>query len=578
MKGRHRPMDTDWWRTAVIYQIYPRSFADSGGDGIGDLAGITGRLDHLVDLGVDAVWISPFYRSPMRDFGYDVSDHRAVDPLFGDLDDFRRLLEEAHRRGLRVLVDLVPNHTSSDHPWFQESAEGRDSARRDWYVWRDPAPGGGPPNNWLSVFGGGPAWTFDERSGQYYLHSFLPSMPDLNWRNPAVEQAMFDVVRFWLDLGVDGFRVDCAHFVMKDPLLRDNPPAAQGAQAMHRPYGAYDEQVHVHDKGHADVHAVYRRLRALLDSYTSGSSRIAIGEVHVFDWEEWAGYYGSELDELHIPFNFGLLRAKWDAAEVTELVRAVEQALPPGAWPNWVVGNHDEPRVASRLGAEQARVAMLLTLTLRGTPTLYYGDELGLPDAHVPPHLAQDPWARTAAGLGLGRDPQRSPMLWHNAPNAGFTADTATPWLPLAADPATHSVAAQWDRPGSMLLFTRSALRLRRSLPALHRGDQRLLDALPDGVVGYLRYAGRTAALVLLNLTGSEISVSRKVLDGLRGFEELLGHVLHTVLSTVDRPAGRVEWPLLLRGNEGLVLVPPAAADGSATGGPGAVEAAEDGG
>ncbi|WP_328347679.1 alpha-amylase family glycosyl hydrolase [Streptomyces violaceus] len=571
-------MNPDWWRTAVIYQVYPRSFADSNGDGIGDIPGITGHLDHLVRLGVDAVWISPFYRSPMRDFGYDISDYRAVDPLFGDLDDFRRLLEEAHRRNLRVLVDFVPNHTSSDHPWFRESAEGRDSTRRDWYVWRDPGPGSGPPNNWLSVFGGGPAWTFDERSGQYYLHSFLPSMPDLNWRNPEVEHAMFDVVRYWLDLGVDGFRIDCAHFLMKDPQLRDNPPAVPGTLAMHRPYGAYDEQDHVHDKGHEDVHGIYRRLRVLLDSYGGTTSRIAIGEVHVFDWDEWAGYYGPELDELHMPFNFGLLQTKWDAAKVTELVREVELALPPGAWPNWVLGNHDEPRVASRLGSAQARVAMLLAFTLRGTPTLYYGDELALPDAHVPPHLVQDPWARTGAGLGLGRDPQRSPMLWQDAPNAGFTTSDATPWLPLAADPAKHSVAAQWDRPDSMLRFTQSVLRLRRSLPALHSGDQRLLEGLPDGVVGYVRYAGREEAVVLLNLTETEASVSRKVLDGLLGQRVLHEHEMHTVLSTVDRPAARVEWPLLLHGDEGLVLMPAVAADSSVTGGGGAVEAAEDGG
>ncbi|MEV0223924.1 alpha-amylase family glycosyl hydrolase [Streptomyces sp. NPDC050704] len=571
-------MHTDWWRTAVIYQIYPRSFADSDGDGVGDIPGITGHLDHLVRLGVDAVWISPFYRSPMRDFGYDISDHRAVDPLFGDLDDVRRLLEEAHRRNLRVLVDYVPNHTSSDHPWFRESAEGRDSARRDWYVWRDPAPGGGPPNNWLSVFGGGPAWTFDERSGQYYLHSFLPSMPDLNWRHPQVEQAMFDVVRFWLDTGVDGFRVDCAHFLMKDPQLRDNPPAVPGALAMHRPYGAYDEQDHLHDKGHEDVHGIYRRLRVLLDSYAGTDSRIAIGEVHVFDWDEWAGYYGPELDELHMPFNFGLLQTKWDAANVTELVRAVELALPPGAWPNWVLGNHDEPRITSRLGADQARVAMLLAFTLRGTPTLYYGDELGLPDAHVPPHLAQDPWARTGAGLGLGRDPQRSPMLWQDAPNAGFTASDTTPWLPLAADPATHSAAAQWDHPDSTLRLTQSVLRLRRSLPALHSGGQRLLGGLPDGVIGYVRYAGQEGAVVLLNLMETEVSVSRKVLDGLLGSQKLHEHEMHTVLSTVGRPATHVEWPLLLHGNEGLVLIPTTAAGGSKTGGFGAVEAAEDGG
>ncbi|GAA3797815.1 alpha-amylase family glycosyl hydrolase [Streptomyces coacervatus] len=547
--------DTDWWRKAVIYQIYPRSFADSNNDGIGDLRGITRRLDHIRDLGADAVWLSPFYQSPMRDFGYDVSDYCAVDPLFGTLHDFKHLLAEAHDRGIRVLVDFVPNHTSSDHPWFQESVSGRDNGHRDWYVWRDPAADGGPPNNWLSLFGGGPAWTFDERSGQYYLHSFLPTMPELNWRNPAVQRAMFDVVRFWLDLGVDGFRIDCAHFLMKDPAFRDNPPADTGLLSMHRPYGKYDEQIHLYDKGHEDVHGIYRDLRALLDSYSSTSQRIAIGEIHVFDWAEWATYYGADLDELHMPFNFGLLQSKWEAGEVNSFIRAVDQAVPPGAWPSWVLGNHDEPRIASRVGVKQARVAMLLLLTLRGTPTIYYGDELGLPDATVPPHLIQDPWALASGGLNLGRDPQRAPMLWHDAPHAGFTSDEVSPWLPLAADPAAHSVAAQHQDGRSMLNFTRSLLSLRRRTPALHGGEQRLLEGLPEGLVGYHRTDGTDTFIVLLNLGSDTLTVSDPQSLSTDGSS------LHIILSTaVDQPPAEqhpipAAWPVVLQGDEGLILV-----------------------
>ncbi|ATL25717.1 alpha-amylase family glycosyl hydrolase [Streptomyces formicae] len=539
-----------WWQGAVVYQIYPRSFADHDGDGVGDLQGVIDRLDHVAGLGVDAIWLSPFYRSPMRDFGYDVSDHTDVDPLFGDLDTFDRLLTAAHERGLRLLVDYIPNHTSSDHPWFTAARSGRDDPHRDRYVWRPPAPGGGPPNNWLSVFGGGPAWTYDEATGEYYLHSFLPTMPDLNWREPAVREAMFDVARFWLDRGVDGFRIDCAHFPMKDPHLRDNPPAADGALAMHRPYGDYDTQQHVHDKGHPDNHGLYRELRKLLESYAPGGSRIAVGEVHVFDWAEWATYYGEQLDELHMPFNFGLLQTPWRADDVRDLIARIDSVLPEGAWPSWVVGNHDEPRVASRIGEAQARVAMLLLLTLRGTPTLYAGDELALPDADVPPHLVQDPWGRTGQALGLGRDPQRSPMLWSAAPGAGFTRDDVTPWLPFADDPAVRGVEAQDGRPGSMLTLTRALLRLRAERPELRGGAQTLLSELPEGVVGYLRHTEGSALLVLLNLTSTPRHVTSTDLspEGPPGPFELLA-------ATSDRAApAPVCLPLLLDADEAVVL------------------------
>ena len=377
--------DAEWWKRAVIYQIYPRSFCDSTGNGIGDLRGVVERLDHLAQLRVDAIWLSPFYPSPMHDFGYDVSDYTGVDPLFGSLDDFDRLVEAAHRRGIGIILDWVPNHTSIEHPWFRESRSSRDSPLRDWYVWAD-ALDGGEPNNWQSVFGG-PAWTLEVTTGQYYLHSFLPEQPDLNWRNPTVRRAMFETVQFWLDRGVDGIRIDVAHYLMKDPQLRDNPPA-RTAPTMFKGLGEYDAYEHLYDKGHPDIHSAFRALRSLLEA--SGSHVVSIGEIHEWDLDRWASYYG-DGDELHMPFNFTLLYTPWTAEAVRERVEAIERAVPWHGWPNYVLGNHDEPRLASRLGAGRARVAAMLLLTLRGTPTIYYGDELGMADVEIPPGREQDP-------------------------------------------------------------------------------------------------------------------------------------------------------------------------------------------
>jgi len=407
--------DQLWWQTGVIYQIYPRSFRDSNDDGIGDLPGIIQRLDYLSEtLGVDAIWLSPFYPSPMADFGYDVSDYCNVDPMFGTLADFDRLVAEAHQRHLQVIIDFVPNHTSDQHPWFAESRSSRQSAKRDWYVWRDAKPDGGLPNNWPSHFGG-PAWEWDAATQQYYLHSFLKEQPDLNWRNPETKAAMFDAVRFWLERGVDGFRLYVAHYFMKDPDLRDNPPAPQPSTASYKQINEYDKFLHINDKGHPDAHQVFREFRALLDSYEAMRPRYSVGEIHIFDWREWVKYYG-QLDELHMPFNFALLWAKWEAQSVRQVVDSLEAVLPPGAWPNYVLGNHDEPRLASRYGREQARVAALLLLTLRGTPTLYQGDELGMVNADIPADQQQDPYGLRVPGMG--RDGCRTPMQWSDAPNA----------------------------------------------------------------------------------------------------------------------------------------------------------------
>jgi len=407
---------TPWWQHGIIYQIYPRSFKDSNGDGVGDLQGIISQLAYLNWLGVEAVWISPFYPSPMVDFGYDVSNYTDVDPIFGDLATFDELVQQAHQHGIKVIIDLVINHTSDQHPWFLESRSSRDASRRHWYIWADPQPGGSPPNNWVSFFGGS-AWEWDAATGQYYLHSYDRRQPDLNWRNPEVQAAMFDVLRFWLERAVDGFRIDAAHMIMKDPQLRDNPPNLTGARVMPKPMGDYDAQLHLYDKGHPDVHGIYRTLRRLLDSYSVEQPRVAIGEMHILDWKEWASYYGANLDEMHMPINFGLVSAAWNAQALRQSVDTLEAHLPPGAWPNDVLGNHDEPRIASRVGPAQARLAMMALLALRGTPTLYYGDEIGMHNGDIPPERVYDPVEKNIPGLGLGRDPARTPMQWDRSPH-----------------------------------------------------------------------------------------------------------------------------------------------------------------
>jgi glycosidase len=512
--------EAPWW-TGVIYQIYPRSFQDTTGNGIGDIAGITAHLPYLEDLGVDAIWISPFYPSPMADFGYDVADYTDVDPLFGTLGDLDDLLSQAHRRGLRVVIDWVPNHTSDRHPWFIESRSGPANPRRDWYVWRDPRPDGSPPNNWSSMFGG-PAWKWDEPTGQYYLHSFLEEQPDLNWRNEDVRHAMFDTIRFWLDRGVDGFRIDVAHFVMKDPMLRDqlDPPA--------RP----------RSMGHPDVHGVYRDLRTILDSYDG--ERFSVGEIHLADPEEWASYYGTDNDELHMPFNFSLVKTPWDAGAVRDRVEAIEAAVPDGGWPNYVLGNHDERRIAGRVGRDQARVAMMLLLTLRGTATLYYGDEIGMQDQEIPPDAQQDPFGHRVPGEG--RDGCRTPMQWDPGPAAGFsTAPEVDLWLPLNADWATTNVAVESDDVTSMLSLTRRLLALRTRMPALRSGEYRTIDGLPEGVYGYERALALDRIRVFLNFTNES-----------RTFDLHPGRVL---LSTDPDRTGVVDGSITVTPNEGVILV-----------------------
>ena len=476
-------VERTWWRESVFYQIYPRSFQDSNSDGIGDLQGIIRRLDHLNDgtpasLGIDAIWLSPFYRSPMADFGYDVSDYCDVDPVFGRLADFDLLLAEAHRRGIRIIVDLVPGHTSDQHPWFQEARASLGNPKRDWYVWAKPRPGGGPPNNWRSVFTRfGSAWTLDPETGEYYLHHFLPQQPDLNWWNDAVRDAIESVMRFWLDRGVDGFRIDVAHGLVRDQQLRSNPRFLLG-----RPRRNWDLE---------EVHAIHRRWRKVLDGY---SDRMAVGEVDAPSLARLVRYYGND-DELSFPFNFHFLGQPWRAERFRAVVGQWERLLPAHAWPDYTLSNHDRSRAATRYGLARARAAALLLLTLRGTPFIYYGEEIGMTDVPIPPDRVVDVH---------GRDPERTPMQWDGTQGAGFTA--GAPWLPIAADATRVNVAAQRDDPASLLSFYRRLIWMRRGSPALRAGTYRTLPA-PRGVFAYLREANDEHLAIAINFTDREARV-----------------------------------------------------------------------
>ena len=526
--------ETVWWQRGVVYQIYPRSFMDANGDGIGDLAGIAAKLDYLEWLAVDAVWISPVYPSPMADFGYDVADYTGIHPLFGSLDDFDRLVEDLHRRGIRVILDFVPNHSSDQHPWFVESRSSRSNPKRDWYIWRDPGPDGGPPNNWMSEFGGS-AWAFDEATGQYYYHAFLEQQPDLNWRNPEVREAMFDVLRFWMRRGVDGFRVDVIWHLIKDDQFRDNPPNPGFKPGINPPHHA---AVPLYTTDQPETQDVIREMRAVVNEFPE---RLVIGEIYL-PTERLVAYYGADLSGVHLPFNFQLLQADWDAEHIAGLIREYEAALPQGGWPNWVLGNHDNHRIATRVGLPQARVAAMLLLTLRGTPTLYYGDEIGMRDVPIPPELVQDPFEKRVPGMGVGRDPERTPMQWEDSANAGFTQ--GKPWLPIAEDYPVVNVAAQMDDHRSMLALYTRLLRLRREEPALSRGSWSLLVQTGD-VLAYERRHRDRRLLVALNLGDQPHAVMFP-----EGIPE--GRVL---LSTyLDRDGEVIGRELDLRADESLIL------------------------
>ncbi|AQR74939.1 alpha-amylase family glycosyl hydrolase [Sphingomonas sp. LM7] len=516
-----------WWQHGTIYQVYPRSFQDSNNDGIGDLRGIESRLDDLVALGVDAIWISPIYPSPMADFGYDVADYTGIDPRFGTLEDFDSLLKAAHDRGLKLLLDFVPNHSSDQHPWFLESRSSRDNPKRDWYIWRDAAPDGGPPNNWISDFGG-PAWEWDETTGQYYYHAFLKEQPDLNWRNPELRAAMLDVLHFWFARGVDGFRIDVLWHMVKHADFPDNPENPAYAPAM----GEMHRVLQLHSTDQPEVHGIAANMRRIADSYPE---RVLIGEIYL-PIERLMAYYGEGKPGVHLPFNFQLIDAPWEARSLAGLIADYEAALPAGGWPNWVLGNHDRPRAATRFGPAQARVAAMLLLTLRGTPTIYYGDEIGMQDVVIPAPLVQDPRELREPGLGLGRDPVRTPMAWDDNPNAGFSA--ATPWLPLHDDWQAHNVAAQRDDPRSMWRLYHDLLALRRSHAALSMGSWLPIDCAGT-LLAYERSHHGQRLLVVLNLGDTPQSFA--IPEWAEGLSVLL------TTGTGDDPA-------ILGPNEGYIL------------------------
>ena len=493
-----RPPADDWWRTGVVYQVYPRSFSDTDGDGVGDLPGIIDHLDYLNDgtpgsLGIDAIWLSPIYPSAGFDSGYDVSDYIGIDRQFGTLADFERLVAEAHRRGIRLILDMVVNHTSHRHPWFVESRASRTGPRSDWYIWRDPAGyglGGRPrrPNNWVSFFGG-PAWTWDRTRRQFYLHTFLPEQPDLNWRNPEVRAAVLDVLRTWLERGVDGFRFDVFNAFFKHVDLLSNPRRFGGRRA-------YSRQVHLYDKNQAELVELLAEIRAIVDEQPG---RMTVGELFEGSVAQAAAY----ASPGHLIFDFDLLRQPWRARAVARAVAEREAIFGSRGWPTVVLSNHDQPRSASRYddkrhGDARAKVAGTLLLTLRGTPFLYYGEEIGLRDVEVPRAEIQDPAARRSRFLSgwWNRDQARAPMPWGGGPNAGFS--TGRPWLRMSPDGAVRNVARQATDPNSILAHYRRLIWLRRSTPALQRGSYQEVAVGDSSVLAYVRAAGDQAALVVL--------------------------------------------------------------------------------
>lgn len=486
-----------WWRDGIIYQIYPRSFADSNGDGIGDLDGITARLDYLQDLGVDALWLSPIYPSPDVDFGYDISNYTDVDPKFGSLEGFDRLTNEAHKRGLRVILDLVLNHTSDQHPWFIESRKSKSNPFRDYYLWREPKQNGDPPNNWLSVFGGG-GWELDPGTGQMYFHMFYKEQPDVNWRNPQVRQYMLDVFKFWLDRGVDGFRLDVFNAYLKHPDLLDNPPA--GLKLRPESLLPFFRMQHVHDMDSPDLVPLLGEIRQILDSY---GDTYVVGETFLGGPETAAGYTGS--DRLHAAFNFDFLRCSWWARAFFQSIQGWDSLLGPDGWPNYVLNNHDTVRSATRFvrgeDDDRLKVAAAMMLSLRGTPFMYYGEEIGMRNISLTRDQIKDPIGRRFWPISVGRDGCRAPMQWSAAPNAGFAPPHTETWLPLHPDYQTRNVMNQQADPDSLLNWYKRLIALRKAHPALRTGSFVPLTQGTNFVLAYLRPVESETVIVALNFS-----------------------------------------------------------------------------
>jgi alpha-glucosidase len=506
--------NNNWWRGGVLYQIYPRSYADSNGDGIGDLPGITAKLDHVAALGADGIWLSPFFKSPMKDFGYDISDYCDVDPMFGTIAQFSALVERAHALGLKVMIDQVLSHSADQHPWFVESRASRDNPKADWYVWADPKEDGNPPNNWLSIFGGS-AWQWDTRRCQYYLHNFLTSQPDLNFHNPEVQDALLATVKFWLELGVDGYRLDTANFYFHDAQLRDNPPRGRptGEDPAVNAVNPYGWQWHKYDKSQPENLAFLRRLRTLLDTYPNTTM---VGEIGDDDGLARVAEYTSGGDKLHMAYCFDLLGTARSAPHLHSIVRRFEEVAPDG-WPCWALSNHDVTRLATRWGEDGAvapqgllRVAAALQMSLRGSPCIYQGDELGLPEVEIAFEDMQDPYGITMWPEFKGRDGCRTTMPWHAAAqDLGFSTATAAskPWLPVAQTHRSLAVDLQEADADSLLHYYRHLLRWRRTQAVLVHGSLQVLPAHPQ-VLAFIRSHGSQRLLCVFNFTGSAVSWS----------------------------------------------------------------------
>lgn len=526
------------WAERIIYQIYPRSFKDSNKDGVGDIQGIIQKLDYLQDgtdrsLGVNAIWISPIYPSPMKDFGYDVSDYCNIDSLFGTFEDFDELVNEAHKRKLKIIMDFIPNHTSFQHQWFLESKSSKTNPKRDWYIWKDPKIDGSPPNNWLSVFGGS-AWEFDEKTQQYFLHSFLKEQPDLNWRNPEVKQAMFDVLRFWLKRGVDGFRVDMFEYLFKDKRFLDEPKDAGYVEGVTDPYHALD---HIYVKKQPELFELLKDFESVFTQY---EDTFMITESYV-DLPFLVQLYNAGTTQ-HAPFNFEFILLDWNMEKYKKFIDAFDKAIGKNYIPTYVLGNHDRERVASRLGQKDARVAAMLQLTLRGLPTIYYGEELGMKDGDIPQDKIQDPFEINVPGLGLGRDKERTPMQWNKAKNAGFSE--VEPWLPVEKDYRLQNVEVEQNDAKSMLNFYKTLIHYRKKSQTLLLGVYIPLDLKNDHVLAYMREGEKGKNLVVLNFSHLEQNVILPVAN------------VKLVCSTYmdNKQEERKPTSFLLRPHEGLLF------------------------
>ncbi len=521
----------EWWRDSVIYQLIVPSFRDTTGDGMGDLDGVLQRLDYLQWLGVGAVWLSPIYPSPFIDLGYDVRDYTNVDSRFGTLATLDELVAQAHQRDIAVILDWVPAHTSSEHPWFIEACEGRDSHRRNWYVWADARENGSPPNNWISIFGGS-AWQWHEPTGQYYLHTFHRTQPDLNWHNVAVQDAMLQTLRFWLDRGIDGFRIDACCLLLKDPQLRDNPTNPE----FHDGDGPDSRLLSTRTRDQPGLHEILARIRRLVDSY---DDRVLLGELYL-PLDKIVEFYGRERPELHLPMHMAVTWTQWSAAALGGVIDDYETRVREHGWPAIVLSTHDTPRLAARAGRAQARVGAMLLATLRGTPVLYYGEEIGMCGVSIAPEQARDPQGRRT---GRNRDGERTPMQWNgHEPNAGFS--DAEPWLPVADDVADCSVLGQSHDPHSLLSLVRRLIEVRSGSAALRGGDYRRIDGQPPDVYAYRRSAGAERLVVALNF-GHEPRSAR--LDAAGGTIMLSTHL--------DRDGEHCTQDLALRSDEGVIVV-----------------------